>query len=90
MSELNVGDLRQQSALCKLLGGKKIVALRCYPDTTDENGKWNSTFKIRAVVCSADNFFMNDGVYQFDPAKLGNAHTCFRTFETALQRGEDD
>jgi len=25
---------------------KKLKVVRCYPDTTDENGNFNSTFKI--------------------------------------------
>lgn len=43
-----------------------------------------------AFVASADNFFVKDDVYTFDPTKLGNAHAwCFRQFEDALQRGDD-
>ena len=38
-----------------------------------------------AYVCSADHFFERDGVYQFDPRKLGEAHRwCYRKFLTAL------
>ena len=45
-----------------------------------------------AVVCSADNFFINsDGVYNFDRNLLGKAHDwCKAQFETALQQGQDD
>ena len=41
----------------------------------------------RAVICSADDFFMDDsGKYQFNPALLGAAHkSCLRNFLTALQ-----
>ncbi len=44
-----------------------------------------------ATVCSADNYFMLGGTYQFDGKKLGRAHDwCKNQFETALQRGDDD
>lgn len=36
-------------------------------------------------VCSADTFFEKDGVYNFDPSKLSDAHgKCFRDYITAL------
>lgn len=40
-----------------------------------------------AVVCSADHFFINeDGVYEFDKRKLGQAHEeCRRKFKQALE-----
>ena len=38
-------------------------------------------------ICSADNFFMVDGEYQFDPAKLPEAHkACLRSFVTFFDR----
>lgn len=40
------------------------------------------------VVCSADDYFMVDGVYRYDASKIGEAHTwCMRQFLYAL---EDD
>jgi len=34
-----------------------------------------------AVVCSADDFFMNNGKYVYDPEKIGGAHAaCLRDF----------
>lgn len=58
--EATVGDLRQQTALCnadrrvvlvqRLSDGScKATSYRVvsvYPDTTDEHGKWISSFKI--------------------------------------------
>ena len=39
-------------------------------------------------VVSADNFFVEDGVYRFDPTKLGAAHgDCLRGFVAALMKG---
>lgn len=38
-----------------------------------------------AVVCSADDFFMKDGVYTFNPSLLGQAHAkCFGDFLTCI------
>lgn len=40
----------------------------------------------RSVTYSADHFFLKDGVYQFDPAKLSEAHgQCLRQFAEACQ-----
>lgn len=36
-------------------------------------------------ICSADDFFMRDGQYQFNPAKLGEAHgACLRKYVSLL------
>lgn len=64
--ETNLGSLRQRSAfadsktpviiisddeaLKKLLSGKKIEVVEFYPDTTDGNGQWNSSFKIKVAL----------------------------------------
>ena len=38
------------------------------------------------VVCTADDYFEKGGEYDFDPSKLGQAHTeCQNKFECALQ-----
>lgn len=50
------------------------------------SGSGKSTYVNKLVqssesfaVCSADDFFMVEGVYQFDPSKLGEAHgECLR------------
>lgn len=41
----------------------------------------------KAVICSADNFFVNkDGVYSFDPKKIKEAHQfCQKTFLDSLK-----
>lgn len=56
------------------------------------SGKSTSSKKIRTIadevfgsqscdIASADNFFMVNGEYKFDPAKLGDAHKmCFINF----------
>lgn len=41
--------------------------------------------KIVPVICSADDFFMVDGEYRFDPSAIGLAHAeCFRKFVDAV------
>jgi len=66
---------------------KRVIILRGLP------GCGKSTLQKRdypaAVVASADQFFLVDGEYRFNPALLGEAHgACFRTFIGALQAGE--
>jgi len=63
---------------------KRVVIMR------GASGAGKSTY-IRnhlpgAYVCSADHFFIcSDGVYSFDPSKLGEAHnTCYYKFLCAL------
>ena len=56
--------------------GKKVIILvgpsGCGKSTWIANyekcGEWD--------VCSADHFFVKDGIYQFDGAKLGSAHAA--------------
>ena len=49
----------------------------------------NASGLTRESVVSADNFFVGaDGVYRFDPTKLGAAHgDCLRGFVSALMKG---
>lgn len=62
----NVGEIRQQSAfadadrpviiisddeeLKTLLGARNLRVVEFYPDTTDGDGKWRSTFKIKVAI----------------------------------------
>ena len=54
-------------------------------------GVWNATEEVgreSTVICSADDWFMQDGEYRFDPSKLGVAHqACFDKFCDAVKRG---
>jgi predicted kinase len=41
-----------------------------------------------SVICSADDFFVNNGKYNFNPRLLRNAHQyCFKKFTDSLQEG---
>lgn len=74
---------------------KKLVIIRGIP------GSGKSTFanKILTVAeksgettyhCEADDYFMVDGEYKFDRAKLGAAHsTCFNNIIGAMKKGID-
>ena len=44
----------------------------------------------KAIICTADDFFMKDGVYHFSFEHLGAAHKwCKDKFEAALEAGLD-
>lgn len=47
---------------------------------------WISKNCRNARICSADDFFMENGVYKFNPSKLGEAHAaCLMHFLKGLQ-----
>ncbi len=66
--------MKQVFVLCGIPGsGKSTVAKTMWPT---------------AKVVSADDFFMVEGEYRFDPLQIGQAHnTCFRNFIESLQAG---
>jgi predicted kinase len=40
------------------------------------------------IVCSADDYFMVDGRYEFDPARLGKAHqACIMSADRSMANG---
>ena len=50
---------------------------------------WAKTLFPYAVLCSADDYFMHDGEYLFDPAKLPEAHqTCMASVLKAMAEGK--
>lgn len=61
--------------------GKSTIAAALAANA--ENGK--------AVICSADDFFMQDGTYKFDFTKRGAAHAaCLRKFVALITECEND
>ena len=47
--------------------------------------KFKSLFKSSAVICSADDYFMVNGVYNFNASKLGHAHSdCYDKVTRAM------
>lgn len=52
------------------------------------SGKSTLAHKLAPRACSADDFYMVNGVYQFDPATLAYAHAhCQSRARTSLLRG---
>jgi len=53
---------------------KKMIILRGIPGS----GKTTYTQRVleqaQEVICSADHYFIREGVYQFSPADIGKAH----------------
>lgn len=42
---------------------------------------WANAYANQALIVSTDHFFLQEGVYQFDPLKLAEYHErCFREF----------
>jgi hypothetical protein len=53
------------------------------------SGKTTFGATICENVFAADDYFMEDGIYKFDPSKLGEAHAeCLRVTKEALACGE--
>lgn len=43
------------------------------------------------LICTADDYFMQDGIYKFDPRKLGQAHSaCQSKARNAMSIGFDN
>jgi len=62
----------------------KVMILRGIPGCGKST--WAKTQR-GAVIVSADNFFMHDGEYKFDPTKIAHAHyDCFRKYLAAIRR----
>lgn len=49
---------------------------------------WAKHMRPGVIVVSADHYFMVDGVYRFDPSKIGDAHgQCIRNFCESIRQG---
>lgn len=67
---------------------KTVLILQGLPGA----GKTHFTQGMKAVICSADDFFytLGGGKYAFNVTRLGEAHgSCFRKFIKACQDGEE-
>ena len=64
---------------------KRVIIMRGLPGS----GKSTKAQSYGGTIVSADNFFIQDGEYKFDPSKIAQAHaTCMRLFDEALRRGD--
>lgn len=60
---------------------KRVVIFRGLPGS----GKSTLAKRLGGFIVSADNYFVRNGVYKFDPTKLGDAHVeCMRSFLYAV------
>ena len=67
---------------------KEVVILRGIPGSGKSRYARDHCL-ASAVVCSADDYFMVGGEYEFDPTKLAIAHVkCMGKFIDALHRGD--
>lgn len=63
---------------------KRVIIMRGLPGS----GKSTEAKKFDGVVVSADDYFMINGVYRFNPAKIGDAHiSCMRRFLNLIDAG---
>lgn len=67
----------------------RVILMAGVPGSGKSHYVNNKLGLSRESVVSADNYFVgSDGVYRFDPAKLGAAHgDCLRGFVSALMKG---
>lgn len=66
----------------------KVIVLRGLPGAGKST--WIAQNVPNAVVCSADHFMIEDGVYRWAATKLGSAHlACQQKFELALKNKEE-
>lgn len=74
------------------MGNKTVFILRGLPGSgkssvADQLATLHEHDRDRVAVCSADAFFMHNGVYSFDASRLGQAHAqCMRDFTRALDQ----
>ena len=71
----------------------EVIIMRGIPgsgkSTWANNSKNRSQNQLEVAVVSADNHFMVDGVYKFDPSKLRDAHNgCLKLFLFLLKSGD--
>lgn len=53
------------------------------------SGKSTLAETLGGTICCADDFFVENGEYKFDPTKLKDAHAyCRAKFEEAVKKGE--
>ena len=64
---------------------KVIITIGCPGSGKSTRVKDIVSKNKNVVVCSADNFFMKNGVYEWNPSKIRNAHEyCQKIFLDAL------
>lgn len=73
----------QVIAMRAIPGSGKSTFARQLQATAEKEGK-------STLICSADDYFMQNGSYNFNPSKIGEAHKfCFKKFINAVNSGTD-
>lgn len=68
---------------------RKAYIMRGLPGSGKTTYAWKCF--SHACILSADDYFMDNGVYKFVPQFIGKAHeSCFRRFISIVQRGISD
>lgn len=63
----------------------KIILMRGIPGSGKSTYVEKITSGHDAIICSADDYFMYEGRYTFNPSKLSEAHaSCLRRYTTVL------
>ena len=67
---------------------KRAIIMRGLPGSGKSTlAKKIASESTSSVICSADDFFMRNGEYKFNPKMLWKAHeTCIKKFETHLKK----
>lgn len=83
-------------SICKQKGQGALIILRGMPGSGKSSFAHELAYcvqrrRLRAEVCSADEFFFNEhGEYVYDRAKIKDVHQqCQQRFKAALSRGVD-
>jgi predicted kinase len=70
--------------------GCKLIIVRGIPGCGKSTLAEYIALSKDAVICTADDFFMKDGVYKWNPAQIGFAHSwCKKKAEKAMSEGKD-
>lgn len=66
------------------------IIMRGLPGSGKSSLAANLNADLHGIICSADDYFMVDGEYRYDPAKIKKAHAaCRQKFERALAERQD-
>ena len=81
--------VQHEPNMCNIMG-TRVVILRGIPGS-GKSHLLRSRCEASSVVCSADNYFMQSGRYNFNPAFIPEAHLqCLESFLTAVIDGKEE
>lgn len=68
---------------------KKVIVMSGIPGSGKST--WATNNYSKALYCSADNYFIKDGLYDFDASKLSKAHNyCMKKFLESIDYLENE